>query len=190
MRITLKTIIIKLAVVSGIDLFVERLIHVFESIKEYRYQLKYGQNFTFVNQGPGGFCISGDPKKFSMGVGSHIKSSTFIECSGGVTIGRYFHTGRGLTIFSTSHNWKDCSKIPYDEVTLHRAVIIGDFVWAGANVTILPGTNVGEGVVIAAGSVVKGNIPELAVISGNPAVVICYRDRVKYNRIKNDGDFF
>lgn len=190
MRITLKTIIIKLAVVSGIDLFVERLIHVFESIKEYRYQLKYGQNFTFVNQGPGGFCISGDPKKFSMGVGSHIKSSTFIECSGGVTIGRYFHTGRGLTIFSTSHNWKDCSKIPYDEVTLHRAVIIGDFVWAGANVTILPGAVIGTGVIISAGSVVRGKIPDYTIIAGNPAKVVGTRNEELFQKLLNKRLFY
>jgi len=162
----------------------------FEGLKEQRYKVKYDINFTFVNQGPGGFQISGDPNNFSMGEGSHIKSGTFIECSGGVSIGRYFHTGRGLTIFSTSHNWKNSSKIPYDEVTLVQPVVIGDFVWIGANVTILPGTTIGDGVIVAAGSVVRGNVPDCSVIAGNPATIIGHRNVEEFLYLLNNKCFF
>ena len=125
-----------------------------------------------------------------MGIGSHIKSGTFIECSGGVTIGSYFHTGRSLTIFSTSHNWKNGNKIPYDEAVLYQPVVIGNYVWIGANVTILPGTTIGDGVVVAAGSVVRGNVPNCSVVAGNPATIIGQRNVDRFAFLEHGKCFF
>ncbi|QSR49726.1 acyltransferase [Aeromonas veronii] len=132
----------------------------------------------------------GTPRDFKIGCGSHIKSNTFIECSGGVTIGDYFHTGRGLTIFSTNHNWKNPNKIPYDEVTIKKPVIIGDFVWCGANVTILPGTVIGDGVIIAAGSVVRGAVPALSIVAGNPCEIVGVRNKDSFEILRCERRFF
>lgn len=185
-----KKLIVNLLYLFKFDLWLSRLLGLLSDVKVKRYKAKYGDNFNYVDQGPGGFQISGDPNSFSMGIGSHIKSGTFIECSGGVSIGRYFHTGRGLTIFSTSHNWKSETKIPYDEVSINKPVKIGDFVWFGANVTILPGAHIGDGVVVSAGAVVRGTIPELAIIAGNPAIVIGYRDKEMYLNLLQKKCFF
>ena len=53
-----------------------------------------------------------------------------------------------------------------------KPVVIEDNVWIGANVIILPGVTIGEGSVIAAGSIVSKNIPSMVVAGGNPARVI------------------
>ena len=54
-----------------------------------------------------------------------------------------------------------------------QAIVIGDDVWVGAQVTILKGVKIGSGSVVAAGAVViKGEYPERALIAGNPAKVI------------------
>lgn len=53
-----------------------------------------------------------------------------------------------------------------------REIIIENNVWIGANSIILGGTHIGEGAVISAGSVVKGNIPPKSIYGGNPAVLI------------------
>lgn len=52
------------------------------------------------------------------------------------------------------------------------AIDIGDDVWLGGRVTILPGVHIGNGAVVSAGSVVSGDIPPNAVASGNPARVL------------------
>jgi acetyltransferase-like isoleucine patch superfamily enzyme len=52
------------------------------------------------------------------------------------------------------------------------AVEIGDDCWVGASVFILPGTRIGPGSTVAAGSVVMGRFPRNSVIAGNPAQVI------------------
>lgn len=50
-----------------------------------------------------------------------------------------------------------------------REVIINDAVWIGANCIIMPGVTIGKGSIIAAGSVVTKDIPEMCIAGGNPA---------------------
>ena len=147
-------------------------------------------NFKYIPQGPGGIQIEGDLSKFKIHETSHLKSNTYIECTGGVTIGKYFHCGRGLTIISTNHNYRDASKIPYDETLIKKEVIIEDFVWIGLNVIILPGVKIGEGAIIGAGSVVTKSIPPLGVAAGNPAKILKFRDQVSFVKKKNEGKYF
>src|SRR6266542_1507693 len=51
-------------------------------------------------------------------------------------------------------------------------VVIGSNVWLGRGVLVLPGSNVGDHTVIAAGSVVRGNLPARVLAAGNPARVV------------------
>jgi acetyltransferase-like isoleucine patch superfamily enzyme len=145
---------------------------------------KNGINLNFIYQGGFDFDIMGDLSKFYIANTSHIKSFTYIETSGGVHIGEHFHAGLGLTIFSTNHNYNSVDKIPYDGVDIHKPVKIGDFVWCGANVTIVPGVTIGDGAIIGAGAVVTRDVPECAVVGGNPAKVINYRDRARFKYLR------
>ncbi|HCT3160777.1 TPA: acetyltransferase, partial [Escherichia coli] len=96
-----------------------------------------------------------------------------------VTIGR--DTLIASKVFITDHNHgsfkhsdpMSSPNIPPDMRTLESsAVVIGQRVWLGENVTVLPGTIIGNGVVVGANSVVRGSIPENTVIAGVPAKII------------------
>ena len=172
------------------------LFKIFNKINKFKIivRIKYyesvtNQKINYVAQGEGGLVLSGDVAKFRIAETSHLKSGTFIECSGGVVIGDYFHTGRGLTIFSTNHNYKSEKYIPYDNVSIERKVIIGNAVWIGANVTIAPGVSIGNGVIVSSGSVVFGDIPDCAIIRGNPAEIIKYRDKEIFYSLYSAGNF-
>ena len=54
-------------------------------------------------------------------------------------------------------------------------IIVGDDVWIGYRSTILSGVEIGQGAIIAAGSVVTKNVPPYAIVGGNPAKVIKFR---------------
>ena len=148
-----------------------------------------GCSIRFVQQGNGGVEI-GHAENFYIDPTSHLKSSTYIECMGGVRIGRYFHTGRGLTIYSSNHRYNNEHFIPYDKESDLKSVVIDDFVWLGSNVTIVPGVHIGEGAVVGAGSVVTKDVPAYAVIGGNPAKILKYRDIGQFNELKAQGLFF
>lgn len=188
MRQTLRSLVLEILLVLQIDRLQRRFTALLAAVRVERYR-RQGVPLNFVAQGGFDFEIMGDISRFSIAETSHLKSGTYIETSGGVRIGRYFHPGRGLTIFSTNHNYQNCKRIPYDEVEIERAVTIGDFVWCGANVTIVPGVTIGEGAVIGAGSVVTRDVPPMAVVGGNPAQVIKYRDAAHFEERKAHGAF-
>jgi acetyltransferase-like isoleucine patch superfamily enzyme len=61
----------------------------------------------------------------------------------------------------------------WDNVKAER-VIIKDKVWVGFNCIILKGVTVGEGAIVAAGSVVTSDVPDYAIVAGNPAQIVKY----------------
>ena len=69
----------------------------------------------------------------------------------------------------------------------YRPVVISDDVWIGARVTILPGAKIGKGVIIGAGAVITGEIPDYAVVGGVPARIIKYRNQQK-GRCGNESE--
>ncbi|MCD8057326.1 MAG: acyltransferase [Bacteroides fragilis] len=89
-----------------------------------------------------------------------------------------------------NHNYDHGEQIPYDNVRIAKDVVIEDFVWLGSRVTILPGTHIGRGAIIQAGSVVHGYIPECAIAGGNPARVFKYRDKDHFYELLEKKQFF
>lgn len=173
-----------------IDLLYRKIKTILDLALWERTKKKLNMSVNYVQQGHNYPLIvaSNGIFNFSIDRTSHLKSDTFIECSGGVFIGKYFHTGR-MTIFSSNIIIIGHHHLPYDSLDIHKPVVIKDFVWCGANVTILPGVCIEEGVVIGAGSVVTRNIPKYAVIGGNPASVIKYRDQDAFEKLKKENKF-
>ena len=112
-----------------------------------------------------------------------------ITGKGNVTIGKHFHCGIDNLIITQSHDYDTGNYIPYEH-TIHSDVEIGDFVWCGSRVTIMPGTKIGDGAILQAGAVVHGEVPPLAIVGGNPATVFKYRDKEHYEKLLAEKKFF
>lgn len=93
-------------------------------------------------------------------------------CAGGIEIGDDTIIGNYVSFHSENHNFQ-VRDIPIRLQGVNRKGIkIGQNCWIGAKATILDGTQIGNGCVIAAGAVVSGIFPDNVVIGGVPARII------------------
>ncbi len=67
--------------------------------------------------------------------------------------------------------WEKCTPKPED-LPLKGDTIVGNDVWIGQNVTVLPGVHIGDGAIIGANSVVTKDVPPYAIVGGNPAKLL------------------
>jgi acetyltransferase-like isoleucine patch superfamily enzyme len=69
-------------------------------------------------------------------------------------------------------NWKKGAAFKDWSQVAHARIVIGNKAWIGFNSIIMKGVNVGEGAVVAAGSVVVKDVAPFTVVGGNPAQFI------------------
>jgi len=105
-----------------------------------------------------------------------LAKDVLITTSGGVRIGDRSLIGYRTQIISINHSIPPIGQpfpISGDDP---RPVIIGKDVWVGANCIITPGVTIGDGAVIAAGSVVTKDVDANSIVGGIPARLIKMRD--------------
>ena len=87
-----------------------------------------------------------------------------------VTIGDDCFIGPNVSIYTACHSTDPVERNSRREWA--EPVTIGDNVWIGGSVTILPGVTIGDNVSVGAGSVIVNDIPSNSVAVGNPCKVI------------------
>ena len=126
---------------------------------------------------------------------------SLIDGIGGVTIGKGVHVSSHCVIYS--HSSQDTIRLLGDhymdeETTLRpgykiKPVTIGDYTFIGTSSVILPGSTIGKGCIIGAGSVVNGKIPDYAIASGNPVQIIGdtrVRDKNRFGEIIDETKYY
>lgn len=129
------------------------------------------------------------PKNISIGENVRIGARSILSGQGGITIGNNVSLGPEVIIWSANHNYMRPNELPYDKEYIKRPVVIEDNVWIGARCSLIPGVRIREGAVIGLGSVVTKDVPECAVVAGNPAKIIKYRDLETYEKLKSEKNF-
>ena len=107
-------------------------------------------------------------KNIHFGQNVFINSGCRFQDQGGIWIGDNALIGHNAVLATLNHNpdpQKRGNLIP-------SRIVIGNDVWLGANVTVLPGVTIGDGAIIAAGAVVTKDVPARTVAGGVPAKVI------------------
>lgn len=111
------------------------------------------------------------PKKLSIGNGSWIGEGVILYSVDSIEIGSNAVVSEGAYICTASHDIQSAS------FALKTAPVkIGDGAWIAARAIVLPGVVVGRGAVVGAGAVVSHDVPEMAVVAGNPAKVVKVRE--------------
>jgi carbonic anhydrase/acetyltransferase-like protein (isoleucine patch superfamily) len=101
-----------------------------------------------------------------IGRGSHIVAHQNVDIGDDVWTGPYVY------ITDQNHGYSDPDVPICRQLPVNRAVSIGAGSWLGAGAIVLPGARIGRNVVIAAGSVVRGEVPDRCVVAGVPAKVV------------------
>lgn len=115
-----------------------------------------------------GVCIE-HPYGLEMGERVSINRNSWLNAVGGLTIGDHCAFGPETIIHTANHNFGDPETPFVEQGWTHKPVVIEDDVWLGARVVILPGSRIGKGAVIGAGSVISGNIEPYAIVHGEKA---------------------
>ena len=98
-----------------------------------------------------------------------------------LVVGRYVSIAMGATIvLGGEHNLKGFStstEVAVDHLCRHTKgdIVIGSDVWIAANSLVLSGVKIGTGAIVGAGAVVTKDVPEYAIVVGNPMRILRYR---------------
>ncbi len=105
--------------------------------------------------------------KLTIGNNCFLNDAVTICSTQEISIGNFAKIGDQVHIYDS-----DFHQVTADADAYQAPIVIGNNVWVGAKSMILAGTTIGDNSVIAAGSIVKGNIPANCVAAGSPAKVI------------------
>jgi acetyltransferase-like isoleucine patch superfamily enzyme len=107
-------------------------------------------------------------------IGADCSINPYAVVRGEIRMGDGVRIGAHTSILGFNHGMATDRPI-HQQGTWSKGITLGDDVWIGSNATILDGVTVGDHVIIGAGSVVTKDVPDWAVVAGNPARVL--RDR-------------
>lgn len=103
-------------------------------------------------------------------------------------IGKFCAIAQGVEFIMNGANHRMCSVTAYpfnimgngweksapklEDLPLKGDTVVGNDVWIGQNVTVLPGVHIGDGAIIGANSVVSKDVPPYHIVGGNPVKII------------------
>ena len=128
------------------------------------------------------------------------KNSNISNCSIGkfCSIGPNFCCGLGIhptdgistsPMFYSTAKQNGVTLCKEDKIHEFAKTIIGNDVFIGANVTVLDGVTIGDGAIVGAGAVVTKDVPPYAIVGGNPAKILKYRDKEHFEYLRRSGKF-
>ena len=113
--------------------------------------------------------------KVKIGNNVFINSNLLAMARGGITIEDDVQIAGNVSLLTNNHD-------PYDRMILPcKPILIKKGAWIGANVVVLRGISIGKHAIVGAGSVVTKDVPDYAVVAGNPAKVIKMLDPEKFD---------
>ncbi len=167
---------------NNLVILFESLMHVIFSLPRFRIFIllkisilklmgaKFGRGVVIY---PGVWIMNG--RNLIVGNDVDFAYGVLVTTSGGVTIGDRVLIGYRTQILSTNHSIPPIGeKFPISGDKPAKVKIAND-VWIGANCIIAPGVTIGEGAVIAAGSVVVKDVPPNSINAGVPSRIIRFR---------------
>lgn len=135
------------------------------------------------------------PEQYARKLGVKIGKHCFISTRNWgtepylITVGNHVQVTHCVSIHT--HGGGNCIRKDYPDFDVFGKVVIEDWAYIGAYSQIMPGVTIGEGALVAAGSIVTKSVAPHTVVGGNPARYICtteeYYERNKMFNIRTKG---
>jgi len=122
--------------------------------------------------------------KVKSGKDSYHNGNMIVKGKGNLVVGNYCALGQDIKFVLSNHTYeypslqysfyiKFFNEFPYKKK--EGSIVIGSDVWIGDNAILLPNITVGNGAIIGAGAIVTKDVPDFAIVGGNPAKILKYR---------------
>lgn len=153
--------------------------HLFKIVNYYNYTHVAPMRQVDIGSGP---AISPDvaftnAERISIGNRARIGSRCHLWAGpreGRIIIGDDALFGPEVMLTAATYNYNSGSPVT-NQPMREADIVIGNDVWIATRAIILPGARIGNGAIIAANAVVKGDVPSMAIVAGSPAVVVGQR---------------
>lgn len=123
-------------------------------------------------------CYFGEGSRLTIGNNSQLGQNAHLV--GDIVIGNDVLMGPDVVMMATSHRHEriDIPMIQQGEAA-EKEIRLGNDIWVGTRVIILPGVRIGDGCIIAAGAVVSTSFPPFSIVGGVPAKLLKVRKDVR-----------
>ncbi len=115
----------------------------------------------------------GDQVRLHIAESAKLNNALFNVASGDIKVEEFVFFGHNVSLLTGTHDYRKVNEGRQQSVPETGGdIVIQQGVWLASNVTIIGPSVIGRNSVVAAGSVVIGNIPENVIVAGNPAKII------------------
>jgi len=138
--------------------------------------LRYSKNDSYappIHANLKGARIVGDPSLITIGKSVSFGGNVILYANAPISIGDHTMVALNVILHTSTHNYNNH---PMWLERIDKPIKIGKHAWIGVGAIISPGIIIGDYAVVGAGSVVVSNVPNKAIIAGNPARIIKYRN--------------
>jgi acetyltransferase-like isoleucine patch superfamily enzyme len=119
------------------------------------------------------YIVFGDSKRLTLSPNCVVNNALFNLSSGNISIGEYVFFGHNVSLLTGTHNYGKLGLERMEDFPKEgNNIIVEEGAWIASNVTVIGPCTIGRHSVIAAGSVVKGDIPSYYLVAGIPAKTI------------------
>jgi len=135
-------------------------------------RMRLGQGNVFQR----GYDVDVKGGLFEVGDRNYFNKNVKVVCFERVTIGDDCLIADSVHFYDHDHRADDVNVLIREQGYVSKPIEVGNNVWIGAKATIVKGVRIGDGAIVAAGSVVVGYVPAYAIVGGVPAKVLKMRD--------------
>ena len=136
-----------------------------------------GQPGAALRLGNNGFVAAHAYITDDVRLGDHCTVNPFATLRGKIHGGDGVRIGAYACLMGFNHGYADTTKPIWQQPHTRKGIVLGDDIWIGAHVSIMDGVKVGSHTILAAGAVVTKDVPDYAIVGGNPARIIRMRKR-------------